>query len=92
MLYYSELFANAFVEAASNGLLALLSDVDIAHRYYAGQSDSITLFRNKTELIEKILQMEQENFQKSNEGNINLTRRYSIGNVSKYYVDLINKN
>ena len=70
----------------------LLSDVDIAHRYYAGQSDSITLFRNKIELIEKILQMEQENFQKSNEGNINLAGRYSIGNVSKYYVDLINKN
>ena len=89
---YSELFANAFVEVASNGLLALLSDVDIAHRYYAGQSDSITLFRNKIELIEKILQMEQENFQKSNEGNINLARRYSIGNVSRYYVDLINKN
>ena len=36
--------------------------------------------------------MEQENFQKSNEGNINLAGRYSIGNVSKYYVDLINKN
>ena len=36
--------------------------------------------------------MEQENFQKSNEGNINLARRYSIGNVSRYYVDLINKN
>ena len=46
----------------------------------------------KIELIEKILQMEQENFQKSNEGNINLARRYSIGNVSRYYVDLINKN
>lgn len=89
---YSELFANAFVEVASNGLLVLLSDVDIAHRYYASQSDSITLFRNKIELIEQILQMEQENFQKSNEGNINLARRYSIGNVSKYYVDLINKN
>ena len=59
---YSEFFTNAFVEAASNGLLALLSDVDIAYRYYASQLDSITLFRNKIELIEKILQMEQEEF------------------------------
>ena len=57
---YSELFANAFVEVASNGLLALLSDVDIAHRYYAGQSDSITLFRNKIELIEKYYKWTRE--------------------------------
>ena len=36
---FSELFANAFVESASQGLLGLLSDVDFAHRYYASQSD-----------------------------------------------------
>ena len=88
---FSELFANAFVEAASQGLLGLLSDVDFAHRYYASQSDSITLFRNQIELVEKIMQMEQDDFHKSNEGNITLARKYSLENVSKYYLDLMNK-
>ena len=88
---FSELFANAFVEAASQGLLGLLSDVDFAHRYYASQSDSITLFRSQIGLVEKILQMEQADFQKSNEGNINLAKKYSLENVSKYYLDLMNK-
>ena len=32
---YTELFANACVEALNQGLLALLSDVEIAHRFYA---------------------------------------------------------
>ena len=88
---FSELFANAFVEAASKGLLGLLSDVDFAHRYYASQSDAITLFRSQIGLVEKILQMEQADFQKSNEGNINLAKKYSLENVSKYYLDLMNK-
>ena len=88
---FSELFGNAFVEAASQGLLGLLSDVDFAHRYYASQSDSITLFRNQIGLVEKIMQMEQADFQKSNEGNITLAKKYSLENVSKYYLDLMNK-
>ena len=88
---FTELFANAFVEAASQGLLGLLSDVDFAHRYYASQSDSITLFRSQIGLVEKIMQMEQPDFQKSNEGNIILAKKYSLENVSKYYVDLMNK-
>ena len=79
------------MEAASQGLLGLLSDVDFAHRYYASQSDSITLFRNQIELVEKIMQMEQDDFHKSNEGNITLARKYSLENVSKYYLDLMNK-
>ena len=88
---FTELFANAFVEAASQGLLGLLSDVDFAHRYYASQSDLITLFRSQLGLVEKILQMEQPDFQKSNEGNITLAKKYSLENVSKYYLDLMNK-
>ena len=88
---FSELFANAFVEAASQGLLGLLSDVDFAHRYYASQSDSITLFRSQLGLVERIMQMEQPDFQKSNEGNITLAKKYSLENVSKYYMDLMNK-
>lgn len=88
---FSGLFANAFVETASQGLLGLLSDVDFAHRYYASQSDSITLFRSQLGLVEKTLQMEQDDFQKSNEGNINLAKKYSLENVSKYHLNLMNK-
>ena len=50
---YTELFANACVEALSQGLLALLSDVEIAHRFYADQSNAINLFKSKSELIQR---------------------------------------
>lgn len=79
------------MESASQGLLGLLSDVNFAHRYYASQSDSVTLFRSQIGLVEKIMQMEQADFQKSNEGNITLAKKYSLENVSKYYLDLMNK-
>ena len=72
---FSELFANAFVEVASQGLLGLLSNVDFAHRHYANQSDSVMLFRSQIGLGEKIMQMEQADFQKSNEGNITLAKK-----------------
>ena len=64
---YTELFANACVEALSQGLLALLSDVEIAHRFYAGQSNAINLFKTKSELIQKIEEMEEPDFYLSNE-------------------------
>ena len=49
------------------------------------------LFKSQIGLVEKIMQMEQADFQKSNEGNINLAKKYSLENVSKYYLDLMNK-
>ena len=47
--------------------------------------------REDREKVEKIMQMEQADFQKSNEGNITLAKKYSLENVSKYYLDLMNK-
>ena len=56
------------LEALSQGLLALLlSDVEIAHRFYAGQSNAINLFKTKSELIQKIEEMEQPDFYLLNE-------------------------
>lgn len=89
---YTELFANACVEALSHGLLALLSDVDIAHRFYAEQSSSITLFRTKEELIEKIEEMEQVDFCKSNAENIALASHYSLEKVAQIYRKLLDRN
>ena len=37
------------------------------------------------------MQMEQDDVQKSNKGNITLAKKYSLENVSKYYLDLMNK-
>ena len=86
---YSELFANACVEAMSEGLLAVLSNVDIAHRYYAKQTDGIQLFSTKKELLEIIERMEQEEYQQSNEQNLELAKQYSIENVAKIYRELL---
>ena len=86
---YSELFANACVEAMSEGLLAVLSNVDIAHRYYAKQTDGIQLFSTKKELLEIIERMEQEDYQQSNEQNLELAKQYSIENVANIYRELL---
>ena len=86
---YSELFANACVEAMSEGLLAVLSNVDIGHRYYAKQTDGIQLFSTKKELLEIIERMEKEEYQQSNEQNIELAKQYSIENVANIYRELL---
>lgn len=86
---YSELFANACVEAMSEGLLAVLSNVDIAHRYYAKQTDGIQLFNTKKELLEMIERMEQEEYQQSIEQNLKLGKQYSIENVANIYRELL---
>ena len=89
---YTELFANACVEALSQGLLALLSDVEIAHRFYADQSDAIRLFRNKAQLIQMIEEMEQPDFYQLNEKNLALTSRYSLEKVTQIYRELLDRN
>lgn len=47
----SECFANAAVEASSMGLVCLLSDTDLAHRYYASRDINIKRFKDVGELI-----------------------------------------
>ena len=89
---YTELFANACVEALNQGLLALLSDVDIAHRFYAGQSNAINLFKTKSELIQKIEEMEQPDFYLLNEKNLALASRYSLEKVAQIYRELLDRD
>ena len=89
---YTELFANACVEALSQGLLALLSDVEIAHRFYANQSNAINLFKSKSELIQKIEEMEEPDFYLSNEKNLALASRYSLEKVAQIYRELLDRN
>ena len=50
----SECFANSAVEASSKGLVCLLSNVDLAHRYYAGVCDNTQLFNSFEELTGKL--------------------------------------
>ena len=47
----SECFANAAVEASAKGLVCLLSDTDLAHRYYKSQSKGVITFGDIGELI-----------------------------------------
>lgn len=46
----SECFANAAVEASSFGLVCLLSDVDLAHKFYASKCENTRVFRTPKEL------------------------------------------
>ena len=51
----SECFANSAVEASANGLVCLLSDVDLAHKYYASKCDNTQLFKTSEELKSLLL-------------------------------------
>ena len=50
----SECFANSAVEASANGLVCLLSDVDLAHKYYGSLCSNTRLFNSKEELLSQL--------------------------------------
>lgn len=52
---WSECFANSAVEASANGLVCLLSDVDLAHRFYASKCETTQLFKTKEDLKSLLL-------------------------------------
>lgn len=56
----SECFANAAVEASSKGLVCLLSNVDLAHKYYASICDNIKTFNSFEELVELLSEYQKE--------------------------------
>ena len=47
----SECFANSAVEASSNGLVCLLSDTDLAHRYYSSICENTQTFRTIDDFV-----------------------------------------
>ena len=51
----SECFANSAVEASANGLVCLLSDVDLAHRFYASKCENTRLFKTQDDLKSLLL-------------------------------------
>ena len=86
-----ELFANACVEAMSFGLIPLLSNVEIAHQYYAATNSDICLFDSPEELASIIQCLYEKNDEIETKNTINFVRRYSIEEVSKKYL-FINKS
>lgn len=56
----SECFANSAVEASASGLVCLLFDSDLAHRYYASICSDTHLFSNMDELVERLKQYQVE--------------------------------
>lgn len=57
----SECFANAMVEATENGLVCLVSDVDLAHRYYKSLApNSVTLFQEQDDLVKALLELKEK--------------------------------
>lgn len=56
----SECFANAAVEASSKGLVCLLSDVDLAHKYYASVCEHTLIFKEKADLKRILTELKLE--------------------------------
>lgn len=50
----SECFANSAVEASANGLVCLLSNVDLAHKYYGSLCSNTQLFNSQEELLNEL--------------------------------------
>ena len=61
----SECFANSAVEASSKGLVCLLSNVDLGHRYYASICENTKIFSSFDELLELLVKYQQAGEYKS---------------------------
>ena len=61
----SECFANAAVEASSFGLVCLLSDVDLAHKFYASKCENTRVFQKPKELKSILLDYRKGGYFKS---------------------------
>ena len=82
-----ELFANACVEAMSFGLICILSNVDIAHRYYGHKNKDIILFDDIEELIDILKYLfYSENINTQN--TLDFVEKYAIENVVKSFLEL----
>ena len=81
----SECFANSAVEASSKGLVCLLSNVDLGHRYYAGVCDKTQLFNSFEELTDKL-----KVFQESGEySSSTFAKMYEKNKVIKIYREVL---
>lgn len=76
----TELFANAMVEASHIGLVCLVSNVDIAHKYYASLDSSVQLFLTAEELYHQIVQLSVTGGKSAS-----FTNRYTLKYVQEIY-------
>lgn len=83
----SECFANAMVEASGKGLAIVASNVDLAHRYYATLSQSVTLFDTVDDLISCIHTLSQVGGTSATE----IAEQYALENTSEHYKQLFLK-
>lgn len=82
-----ELFANACVEAMSFGLICILSNVDIAHRYYGHKNKDIILFDDIEGLIDILKYLfYSENINTQN--TLDFVEKYAIENVVESFLEL----
>ena len=82
-----ELFANACVEAMSFGLICILSNVDIAHRYYGHKNKDIILFDD----IEGLIDILKYLFYSQNintQNTLDFVEKYAIENVVESFLEL----
>lgn len=78
----SECFANAMVEASSNGLVTVVSNVDLAHRFYKSISnDGVYLFDTTEELVDVITMLTN----KSVFSPFEIAERYQLNGVIEMY-------
>ena len=78
----------AWVEAMSNKLICILSNVDIAHKYYAHYNKDIKLFDTSYELMEIIKNLYYINEIINTERTISFVEKYDISKVSLMYTKL----
>lgn len=81
----SECFANSAVEASSKGLVCLLSNVDLGHRYYANICENTKAFSSFDELLELLAKYQQDGEYKSS----TFARRYVKEKVVEYYKEVL---
>ena len=77
----SECFANSAVEASSKGLVCLLSNVDLGHRYYASICENMKTFNSFDELLKLLGKYQQVGEYKSS----TFAREYVKSKAIGYY-------
>ena len=77
----SECFANSAVEASSKGLVCLLSNVDLGHKYYASICESMKTFSSFDELLKLLGKYQQVGEYKSS----TFAREYVKSKAIGYY-------
>lgn len=82
----SECFANSAVEASAAGLFCLLSNTDLAHKYYSQVDSNVETFNTVNELIDKLKFLQNNGEYKS----AVFSKLYTKENVANKYKEVFN--